>query len=294
MTSPSAGPDIRAALDAVRDGPAALLITGGTGTGKTTIVAAVLSTLGDGGRPVLTRAPRGGDDPAAAVVVDDAHLLPAAELARLAGLADEPGRTLVVAAEPRDHDPGLRTLIDALERHRPRLALGPLDPTAVSAALTGGDGRLPDPGSARRRRVGDGRLAVPHRGRRRATHGRRHQPDRVPCRDRAGPQTRGAAPGGALISTLSDELGAADIAAALDLPGDEAFRLVDQIRGTGLAEPSHPGAFREALHRAVAQTLGAARHRDVESSLLRTQIELSTLSGPLALQLAEHGCGIES
>lgn len=289
MTPAVGRPDIRAALDAVRDGPAALLITGGTGTGKTTIVAAVLSTLGDGGRPVLTRAPRGGDDPAAAVVVDDAHLLPAAELARLAGLADEPGRTLVVAAEPRDHDPGLRTLIDALERHRPRLALGPLDPTAVSAALTGGDGRPPDPevlDAAVSVTAGLPFLIAAVAGQRTAADINRTAFHAVIGRVRRLEERPLEA---LLISTLSDELGAADIAAALDLPGDEAFRLVDQIRGTGLAEPSHPGAFREALHRAVAQTLGAARHRDVESSLLRTQIELSTLSGPLALQLAEHG-----
>lgn len=289
MTPAVGRPGIRAALDAVRDGPAALLITGGTGTGKTTIVTAVLSTLRNGGRPVLTRAPRRGDDPAAAVVVDDAHLLPAAELTRLAGLADEPGRTLVVATEPRDHDPGLRTLIDALERHRPRLVLGPLEPTAVSAALTGGDGRPPDPDvldAALSMTAGFPFLIAAVAGQRTAADISRTALHAMTGRVRRLDERPLEA---LLITTLTDEMGAADIAAALDLPGDEAFRLVDQIRGTGLAEPSHPEAFRVALHRAVAQTLGAARHRDVESSLLRTQIALSTLSGPLALQLAEHG-----
>ena len=43
------------------------------------------------------------------------------------------------------------------------------------------------------------------------------------------------------------------------------------------------------VHRAVAQIVGTARHHDLESALLRTQAEMSTLSTELALRLAEHG-----
>lgn len=289
MTPAVGRPDIRAALDAVRDGTAALLITGGMGTGKTTLVTAVLAALRDGGQQVLTRAPRDGDDPAATVVVDDAHLLAAAELERLADLAEVSARTLVVAAEARDHDPGLRTLITALEHRGPRLALGALDPTAVSAALAGGDGRAPDPdllGAAVSATAGIPFLVADVAGLRTPADIGRAAFHALTRRVRRLDERTLAA---LLISTLSADLGAADIAAALDLTGDDAFRLVDQIRGTGLVEPSHPETFRASVHRAVAQTLGAARHHDVESALLRTQIRLSTLSGALALVLAEHG-----
>ena len=45
------------------------------------------------------------NDKHAAVVIDDAHRLKDSELHLLADLADDPERTVVVAGEPRDHDP---------------------------------------------------------------------------------------------------------------------------------------------------------------------------------------------
>jgi DNA-binding CsgD family transcriptional regulator len=65
--------------------------------------------------------------------------------------------------------------------------------------------------------------------------------------------------------------------------------LVDRARASGLVEPSHSPAFLRSVHRAVAQIVGAARHHDVERSLLASQIEMSSLSTDLALRLAEHG-----
>ncbi|MBV9319432.1 MAG: isoniazid response ATPase/transcriptional regulator IniR, partial [Mycobacterium sp.] len=92
-----------------------------------------------------------------------------------------------------------------------------------------------------------------------------------------------------LIASLSPDLGAADVAAALRVPAEKAQLLVDRARGSGLVEPSHSPQFLRSVHRAVAQIVGAARHHDVERALLATQLELSTLSADLALRLAEHG-----
>ena len=92
-----------------------------------------------------------------------------------------------------------------------------------------------------------------------------------------------------LLSSLSQELGPDDVAAALGVAQDEAQRLVDVARASGLIAPAHSRAFAAALHRSVAQIIGAARHHQVETSLLRTQLEQSTLSTELALRLAEHG-----
>jgi DNA-binding CsgD family transcriptional regulator len=92
-----------------------------------------------------------------------------------------------------------------------------------------------------------------------------------------------------LVSSLSPELGSDDVAAALEVAADEAQRLVDRARASGLIEPSHSHAFLRTVHRCIAQIIGNARHHDTEISLLVSQVELSTLSGDLALRLAEHG-----
>ena len=92
-----------------------------------------------------------------------------------------------------------------------------------------------------------------------------------------------------LLSSLSQELGPDDVAAALGTTQDEAQRLVDIARASGLIAPSHSAGFANALHRSLAQITGAARHHHVEMALLHTQLEKSTLSMDLALRLAEHG-----
>jgi hypothetical protein len=56
----------RSAIDEVLTDPAApvkLLVSGGIGTGKSTVLAAVRNALREAGRVVLTRAPRPGDAP---------------------------------------------------------------------------------------------------------------------------------------------------------------------------------------------------------------------------------------
>ena len=85
--------------------------------------------------PVMTRAPRAGDDPGAAIVIDDAHLLADEELDQLAERVSDPGSTVVVAAEPLDPTAGT-----AGAHHR----AGAREPRDIA--------RLADP--ARGRRIG--------------------------------------------------------------------------------------------------------------------------------------------
>ena len=92
-----------------------------------------------------------------------------------------------------------------------------------------------------------------------------------------------------LLSSLSQELGPDDVGAALGVDQDEAQRLVDVSRASGLIAPSHGPGFTRSLHQSLAQIVGAARHRHVETALLHNQIQSSTLSIDLALRLAEHG-----
>src|ERR1700754_3480381 len=116
---PPAARDAVASLLAAPADPVKLLVSGGIGTGKSSVLAAIRSALRAAEVPVLTRAPRSDDEPGAAVVIDDAHLLDDDELDRLLGRVADPASTVVVAAEPLAHRPPLRTLAIAIERENP-------------------------------------------------------------------------------------------------------------------------------------------------------------------------------
>ena len=282
---PDAPASARGVTAELGDLPVKLFVAGGIGTGKSTAMAAARRALGDAGCSVVTVAP---SEPAnAAVVIDDAHLLSADELQRLTELCAEPEVTVVVAAEARDHDPHLAALALAIERRHPRIALGALSIGEVSRLLPLPPERLDEVMAAtaglpfliaglntalvaglpvdqiadsaffglieRLRRLGEPQLE------------------------------------GLLITSLSTDLGAADLAAALEVSADDAQSLVDQARATGLVQPHQSSQFRRSVHRAAAQLVGVARHHELESALLRTQLEFSTLTGELAIRLAEHG-----
>ena len=91
------------ALIAAPTVPVKMLVSGGIGTGKSSVLAVVRAALRTAGVAVVTRAPRAGDPTDAAVVIDDAHLLADDELDRLVELVSEPGSTVVVAAEALAH-----------------------------------------------------------------------------------------------------------------------------------------------------------------------------------------------
>ncbi|MGD1255323.1 isoniazid response ATPase/transcriptional regulator IniR [Mycobacterium seoulense] len=264
-------PDARRIINALADGaqtPVKVLVSGGIGTGKTTVLAAVRDALRGAGITVLTRSPRDGDRPDAAVVIDDAQLLPDAELLALVERIADPAATIVVAAEPCEQHTTLRTLATALERERPRLALGPrpvadhfLDSTAGLPFLVRAVAEAAqDPMQA-------AKFALI---------------DRLRRLDEPTLDTL-------LITSLSHGLGTADVAAALDIPATQALLLVDRARASGLIEPSHSPGFLQSVHDAVAQLVGNAHHHQVEAALLRSQLAVSTLSSDLALRLAEHG-----
>lgn len=288
----SLSPTFIEAVSALGSAPVKLLVTGGIGTGKSTLLVAARDTLRDKGSTILTRVPAPGDPADAAVVVDDAHLLTGAEIRQLTELAGDPSSTVVVAVQPRDHDGELQALITTIERQQPRITLAPIPAGELSRTMTDPSGHPP------RTELVTNILV--------ATAG-------IPFLvDAALGSTRPYAAGSIaqaavfalidrlrrlgepeldalLIASLSRDLGSADLAAALDVPADEARLLIDRARATGLVEAAHSPHFLRSVHRATAQILGNARHHDIETALLRSQIAMSTLSPDLALGLAEHG-----
>ncbi|SEH51056.1 regulatory protein, luxR family [Mycolicibacterium rutilum] len=286
--------DTVARLTAAPTEPHKVVVAGGIGTGKSTVLAEIRTALRSAGVPVLTRPP-GPSETAGAAIVDDAHLLGDDDLAILADRVADPAATVVIGTEPVAHRAALRALTLALERENPAITLGPLAPAEVARMVTGAGG------SASTDLVRS--LMV-------ATAG---LPFLVRPAIAAAANPDGEAPPTAilqsaqfalierlrrvddtildtlLVLSLSRGLGADDVAAALRLDPEQAQAVVDRSRATGLIEPSHSRAFVRTLHRCLAQILGAARHHDTEISLLVSQLEMSTLSAELALQLAEHG-----
>ncbi|MED5811140.1 isoniazid response ATPase/transcriptional regulator IniR [Mycolicibacterium sp. 050232] len=293
MTAPDPAPELplaaRSAIEAVLAGPTApvkLLVSGGVGTGKSTVLTEIREALRNADRVVLTRAPRPGDAPEAAFVIDDAHLLDDSEIDRLAEKVADPASTVVVAGEPLTHRLPLVTLATALERENPAVRLGPLTAADVGRVLstassgpatqetvrsvlaaTAGLPFLLCAAAATEAPADAARFTLLQRLR------------------RVDDDTRDAL----LILSLSHDLGPDDVAAALRLTSTEASALVDRARAGGLVEPSHDRRFVRMVHESLAQIAGAARHHEIETSLLASQLELSTLSADLAVRLAEHG-----
>ncbi|BBY63473.1 LuxR family transcriptional regulator [Mycolicibacterium helvum] len=288
----SLSPTAANAISALGSAPVKLVVTGGVGTGKSTLLVAARDALRDAGSAVLTRPPAPGDPAGAAVVVDDAHLLAGAEIRQLTELAGDPSSTVVVAVQPRDHDEELQALITAIERERPRIILAPMSSGELSRMMTDPSGHPPRTELVTNILVAtagipflvDAALAStrPYSAGSIAQNALYALIDRL---RRLGEPELDAL----LITSLSRDLGAADLAAALDVPAEEARILIDRARATGLVEPAHSPHFLRSVHRATAQILGNARHHDVETALLRSQIAMSTLSTDLALRLAEHG-----
>jgi DNA-binding CsgD family transcriptional regulator len=277
-------------LTGAPDVPMKVLVSGGIGTGKSTVLAAVRDALRSAGVAVLTRPPVDGDPPAA-VIVDDAHLLADKELQALIDRATDPAATLVVAAERHDHRAGLRALATAIERERPRVGLGSWSRAEVSRraagilhvdeaetitalmAATAGLPFLVD--SVLLADAGTSAPAIAQTAFFTLTDRLRRLDE--PVLDAL------------LIASLSADLGPADVAAALAIGINVARAQVDLAYATGLLDPSHGAHFLATVHRAVGQLVGTVRHHNIESALLCSQAEMSTLSTDLALQLAEHG-----
>ena len=288
--------DTVAALTAAPGEAVKVLVSGGIGSGKSSVLAAVRSALRAAGVPVLTRPPRSSDEPGAAVVIDDAHLLDDAELDQLVDRVADPASTIVVATEPLAHRPALRTLATAIERENPVVSLGALSPPDVAHHAAEILGAAPTPEIIRALMVSTAGLPF------------LLQPAIAAAASRDGEAPATAIAQAAkfalidrlrrlnepvldtlLVTSLSPDLGADDVGATLRLGPQDAQTLVDRARASGLIEPSHSHAFLRSLHSCIAQIIGTARHHDIEIALLVSQIESSTLSADLALRLAEHG-----
>jgi DNA-binding CsgD family transcriptional regulator len=279
--------------------PAKILVSGGVGTGKTSLLTEMRAALRAAGVAVIAGPPRDGKPAGAAIVVDDAHLLSADELDQLTELVGDPAATVVVAAEPLVHRRELTALTSALARSAPAVPLNPLNPVEIGRAAADVLGSAAPAEMIRilaTTTAGLPFLAYPALAAigsldgdpRESTESTISEATRVALIERLR-RVDDAVLDTLLVSSLSDGLGPDDVAAALDTSTDVAQALVDRARASGLIAPAHSETFVRSLHQCLAEIIGAARHHDVELALLRSQVEKSTLSMDLALRMADHG-----
>nr|WP_051162802.1 LuxR C-terminal-related transcriptional regulator [Nocardia transvalensis] len=105
-------------LDSARADPLVYLIRGRSGTGKSTLLAAVRNRLRARGIAVCDTVAEaaGYPRPRPTLVVDDAHTVDPGELVKLCAAVESETCTMVIATRPRPHDPALRAFTDAVAR----------------------------------------------------------------------------------------------------------------------------------------------------------------------------------
>ncbi|MEU6830912.1 LuxR C-terminal-related transcriptional regulator [Nocardia beijingensis] len=143
--------DIFRDLDSADDQPVVYLIRGRSQTGKSTLLGEIRARLRARGVPLqddiaalqhaharngahpVTRTPNPGgtagvttDTARPALIIDNAHTLSQLDLEYLCNAVESGHRTMVIATQPRPHDPRLRMLADAVARRGRVVDLRPL------------------------------------------------------------------------------------------------------------------------------------------------------------------------
>ncbi|MFD6195459.1 isoniazid response ATPase/transcriptional regulator IniR [Mycobacteriaceae bacterium NPDC060252] len=267
-------------------GAVKVLINGTAGSGKTSILARVRDVLTHNSSAPVNHVPEtapGGK--AGPFVIDDAHCLTDRQLDTLRAVVEnDPAAIVVVAATPR-RNPALRALFQALERESPSITLDPVN-TADITRLSPRSAALADEIAA----ATGGVLAL-------AAAAIDHLSEAEPLESalraidtRIDEQLRRLSPpaqAAVLLMSLDPGIGASDIAAALTLSDSED--LLDEALASGLVPGPGQISFASRVHGCSARLLGAARHLDLERSLLRTQLQIGSVSADLALALVAHG-----
>ncbi|NGP08283.1 LuxR family transcriptional regulator [Rhodococcus sp. 14C212] len=270
---------------AVAATPPRLLLTGPAGSGKSALLSSVRQTLAGRG---LTVGADPCSPPSSALVVDDAHTLPAESVLALAEQVRRGERPVVVATEPRPHRGDLRALLSAFGAHSALVELRPLSPREIAGrAATLGLTPRPEPIRAVHRLTGgardvvDAALAALRDG----TDPRRAAAARV--RDRLGGGDPDL-PRVLVLAGLGGTLDPLEVATVLGVDADRARELVDAARASGLltVDGDVPIPAAAAVPAAV---LGTHAVRTLAHRLAALRLDAGLLTADAARALAEAG-----
>lgn len=259
----------RAVTRALAADPPLLLLVGGTGTGKSEILAALRDT----------------DTAGSARIVDDAHTLTADAVEDLTLLAQSGTHALLVATEPRAHRVDLRALASAFSARSALVELRPWTPREIAGRASAlGQGRSPESIQSVHRLTGgvpdlaeaalsallsgaDPRQAVAARVRERVAADR-------------------ALASALALADLGIELDSTELAAVLAADPEQARDTIDAAHASGLLlrDTLLPGAAG-----VPAALLGAHAVRALARALLAVRAREGTLTIDLAVRLAATG-----
>ncbi|WP_240519316.1 helix-turn-helix transcriptional regulator [Amycolatopsis antarctica] len=145
--SPVTGADagrLLATVDADPGAPVRVAVLAPAGHGKSTLLDVLRERWPEAtGDPACARAT------GAPLLVDDAHLASEQRLAAIGEYAGRDDARVVVAARPWPRPEALRTLLDAMTRTVPALALAPLTPEETARFVAASTGRAPSATAAR-------------------------------------------------------------------------------------------------------------------------------------------------
>lgn len=280
--------------------PVTCLIRGRSGTGKSTLLTLIRSRLRGGGIGIQDRAgsardgsPRDSRDDDAALIVDNAHTLGAEELDALRAEVEAGDRTVIVAMQPRPHDPRLRALTETMAQAGRVLDLRPLGvnellpfarelgmmvPRPVVQRIyqqTGGirGGVVAALSAACSARLDASMRAVDEAV---ATWARTQleslEPDLLEV---------------LAVAITGSGLDAGELTDVLAVRADDARSLIDRARATALVTDAD--LLLEPALSPLRTMLGDRRFVAVQRSLLATRLESGLLRDNTALMLAESG-----
>ncbi|MGK3954277.1 helix-turn-helix transcriptional regulator [Microbacterium sp. I2] len=137
----------RPLIDALTAGdtPPRVLVSGNAGSGKSTVLRSAHRFLSENGIPLAVLSPDTDVTevpPSSILLVDDLHLVPAAQLQELDARASDPDAALVVTSRPWPLTTELSSIARHLERSRPAVVLGHLTRADVLDHLAAQDRAL--------------------------------------------------------------------------------------------------------------------------------------------------------